>query len=239
MPDLKPNSHQYRQEEQRRLEGTPTPAPEPKQAENDISDKEKTESEKPKKELSGGVRTKKRSLGRRFMDIFFKDGASPSEIKTYLIEEVLVPSVLENIADAINAAVEMRFFGEARRVRRGKSASGSNSRTAYGSFYSGGELRRERMARSTKEQSTREALEDIVFDTLRDAEQVRDDMLEILENYPQVTVADYKDILSSYGISVKQEHTDNKYGWTDLSEVVPRRARGGGYYLDLPREYRI
>lgn len=226
MDDLKPNSHQYRQEEAQ------------KEDEKDILEG----SDLPKKELTGGTRTQKRSLFRKFIDIFFKDGASPQEIRTYVIEEVIVPSVLENIADAINAAVEMRFFGEARRGRRsiGSRNSSTGSKVAYGGYFSGNsDSKRERIARSTKERSYREALEDVIFDSLRDAEQVRDDMLEVLENYPQVTVADYKDILRSYGISIKSEHTDNKFGWTDLSTVAPRRARGGGYFLDLPREYPV
>ena len=210
MDDLKPNSHQY--------------------------NKAREEAEKePKPELSGNVTTRKRSLGRRFIDIFLKDGASPKEIKTYLIEEVIVPAVLENIADAVTTAVEMRFFGSAKRRSRG-SGSNTNSRVNYGGYFNGGGGRREQIARSTRESSGRPPLDDYIFESRSDAEMVLVDMRELLDQYQQVTVADYYDILSSYGIRVQSEHTDNKFGWTNLSDVEPVRARGGGYYLDLPRE---
>ena len=201
-------------------------------------EKPATEEEpKPKKELSGNVASKPKSLGRRFLDTFFKDGASNAEIKTYLIEEVIVPAILENIADAINCAVEMRFFGTARRRKSVRGGTQNGSKVNYGNFFSGGvNERRERMARSTIERSARGSLDDYIFDNLRDAETILVDMQETLDKYKQVTVADYLDILSNYGISVKTEFTDNKFGWTDLSTVKPVRARGGGYYLDLPRE---
>ena len=219
--DLKPNSHNY----------------------NKISEPVNVE-EKPRepKELSGSVTTKKRSFARQVADIFLKDGASPKEIKRYLIEEVLVPAVLDNIADAITTAVEMRFFGEVRRGSR-RGAKGASGRTGsvvnYGGYFTGGD-RRERSQRSTREISSFVPLEDVIFETSGDAERILSDMQEILESYPQVTVSDYIDILKQYGIPVREiEPTDCKYGWKDLSMVAPRRARGGGYYLDLPREYVI
>ena len=222
MPDkdaLPPNSHQYHK---------------------DIERAEQEEKEnKPKAELSGSVTTKKKSLLKRFLYTFLKDGASDKEIKTYLLEDVLVPAVLENIADAINVAIEMKFFGSAKRRNRG--ASGNGSRVNYGSFYNGGtkNSRQERLSNSAKERSLsgNEPLDDYIFESRSDAEIVLVEMRELLDQYQQVTVADYLDILRDKGISVQRSvHTDNKFGWVDLSEVEPMRARGGGYFLDLPRE---
>ena len=211
MDDLKPNSHQYHRDAEQEAENAP------------------------KQELSGGVTTRKRSLARRFVDIFLKDGASPKEIKQYIIEDVIVPAVLENIADAINAAVEMRFFGAPKRRSRGGASNGA--RVSYGSFFnSGTNQRRERLASSARERSDRDPLDDYIFESKGDAEMVLVDMRELLEQYNQVTVADYLDILTNYGIKVQSYHTDNKFGWTDLSDVEISRARGGGYYLPLPRE---
>lgn len=219
MDDLKPNSHQYNRE----LETV------------------ESEEVKEPKELSGSVTQRKRSLIRKVTDIFLKDGASPTEIKRYLIEEVLVPAVLDNIADAITAAVEMRFFGDVRRgSRRGSKGTGrTGSVVNYGGYFTGGD-RREKVTKTNRETSSREPIDEMIFETRGDAERVLSDMQEVLEQYPQITVADYIDILKQYGISVREiEHTDNKYGWKDLSSVEPRRARGGGYYLDLPREYLV
>lgn len=222
MDDLKPNSHNY----------------------NRISEPDTEQEETPRepKELSGGFTTRKRPFLRQVTDIFLKDGANPKVIKRYLIEEIIVPAVLDNILDTITTALEMRFFGEVRRGNR-RSTRSSSGRTGsvvnYGGYFTGGE-RRERPQRPAREISSFVPLEDVIFDTSEDAERILSDMQEILENYPQVTVSDYIDILKQYGIPVREiEPTDCKYGWKDLSMVTPRRARGGGYYLDLPREYVI
>lgn len=218
MDDLKPNSFKYRQEADEALK--------------EATEKQQEEPEKKvEKVITGKVTSKKRSLGRRFLDIFFKDGASPKEIQAYLLEDVIVPAVLDNITEVINSAVEMVFFGEARRRnKKPGSGSGNSARVNYGGYFNSGDSRRDRPSRSIKEQSTREILEDFIFDSRADAEQVLDDMRELLDRYQQVTVADYLDMLGKTSV-----YTDNKFGWTDLSRVQVSRVRGG-YRIDLPRE---
>ena len=218
MEELKPNSHQYHKDAEQ----------------NDIS---KPEEEKPKAELSGNVTTKKRPLWKRVLNTFLKDGASPKEIKTYILEEVIVPAVLDNISDVITTAVEMRFFGAPKRGGGSKGgSSGNNSKINYGGFFNDGSRRRERLAKEAKKDTgTRELLDDYIFDNKGDAEMVLVEMRELLDRFQQVTVMDYLDILTNYGISVNTTPSDSKYGWTDLSDVEPTRTRGG-YYLNLPKE---
>lgn len=209
MDDLKPNSHKYHKEAD--------------------AVQEETSEKKVSKVVTNSVTRKKKSLGRRFVDTFFKDGESITDIRTYLVEEVLVPAIKENIADMINGAVGMLFFGEARR-RSGNRSQGP-TRVNYGGYFNGGgNDRRERMAQSTRNRNERQSLDDFLFESRADAEQVQDEMLELLDSYGQVTVADYLDML---GIS--SEFTDNKYGWTNLNGMRVVHARGG-YRLELPRE---
>ena len=214
MEDLKPNSHQYQKEQERAQEEG-----------RDIPVEKNVEAV-----VSGKVTRKKKSLGRRFVEIFFADGESIQDIRTYLVEEVLVPAIKENIADAINGAVGMLFFGEARR-RSGKS-SRNGSRVNYGGYFNSddGGTRRERISRASRDRSSRASLDEFLFESRADAEQVRDEMLEMLDQYDQVTVADYLDL-----IGVSSEFTDHKYGWTDLGRMPIARGRGG-YRLELPRE---
>lgn len=209
MDDLKPNSHQYHKE---------TAA-----EQNDVSEK------KVSKVVTSTVTRKKKTLGRRFVDTFFKDGESITDIRSYLIEEVLVPAIKENIADMINGAIGMLFFGEAR--RRPANRSQGPTRVNYGGYFNGGgNDRRERMAPSTRNRNERASLDDFLIESRAEAEQVLDDMLELLDTYGQVTVADYLDML---GIS--SEFTDNKYGWTNLNGMRVAHTRGG-YRIELPRE---
>lgn len=209
LDDLKPNSHQYNRDMERAEEAN--------------------EEKSVEKVVTGKVTQKKKSLGRKFVEIFFADGEDIGDIKRYLVEDVLVPAVKENIADAINGAIGMLFFGEVRR-RASKSGNGSGTKVNYGGYFNGGDSRRERMAKSTREKNSRTELDDFLFESRADAEQVRDEMLEMLDTYNQVTVADYLDMLGK-----TSEFTDNKYGWTDLGNIRVVAGRGG-YRLILPRE---
>lgn len=213
MPDpntLKPNSHQYNR------------------------DMERAETEKEEKNVSqvvtGKVTRKKKSLGRKFVEIFFADGESIGDIKTYVVEEIIVPSIKENIADAINGAIGMLFFGEARRRSGSKKNSGSTKVNYGGYFNGGGDTRRERMPKSSRDRDSVDALDDFIFESRQDAEQVYDEMMEILDKYEQVTVADYLDLLG-----ITSEFTDHRYGWANLSGMRVVHVRGG-YRIELPRQ---
>jgi hypothetical protein len=54
-------------------------------------------------------------------------------------------------------------------------------------------------------------------------------MDEMLESYPCVRVADLYDLVGITG-----EHTDNKYGWTNISNAKVERDRDG-YRIVMPR----
>ena len=177
--NLKPNSHQYHKEMERKAEK----AEEKQEDGNDIPEK------KVNKIVSDPVVKKKKTFGRKLADIFISEDVG--DVKSYLIYDVLVPAVKENIADAINGAIGMIFFGEVSRRMSGR---------------------------------------DLIIASRAEAEQVLDEMYELLDTYKQVTVADFYDML---GIS--SEFTDNKYGWTNLNGARVIRVRDG-YRIDLPRE---
>ena len=64
---------------------------------------------------------------------------------------------------------------------------------------------------------------DVVFDTRQDAVEALIALLDILDKYTYVTVADLYDLVGE-----PSDHMHNKYGWTDLrgTEIV----RGNGPY---------
>ncbi len=206
MDDLKPNSHQYNK------------------------DSEKTEEKKVEKIVSEPAVRKKKSLGRRFLDIFLAEDVG--DVKSYLLYDVLVPAIKENIADAINGAIGMIFFGEVSRRMSGRNnGNKNNSRVNYGGYFNGGNDRRERMPRSYREETNgRSRADDIVIASRADAEQVLDEMYELLDQYKQVTVADFYDM-----VGISSEFTDHKFGWTDLRGARVTRVRDG-YRIELPRE---
>lgn len=202
--DFEPNSHKYN--EQKALEA-----------------------ERPKIEAvaTGNTSRRKRSLFRRFADTFFTEDVG--DVKTYILYDVIIPAIKENVADIINSAISMIFFGEASRRSRKPSGGSTGSKINYGGYFNSGE-RKERMPAYNRSRIAHN-FEDVVFDNRADAESVLDGMIEILNSeYRQVSVADFYDLA---GISTS--FTDNKYGWTDLrgARVVGSPSRG--YIIELPR----
>jgi len=206
MPDYKSNSH--------------------KQQEKDARIQEKEEFEV-KSVVQGRAEKKKKTLGRRFVETFLNENVG--DVKTYLVYDVIVPAIKENIADVINSAVGMLFFGEARRSRSRGSGSSGGTKVNYGSYFSSGS-QRDTMP-SYRRSGVPSKVDDITFDSRGDAEQVLDGMLEILDQFEQVTVSDYYDLCG-----VSSDFTDNKYGWTDLRDARVVRAGRDGFMISLPRE---
>lgn len=66
------------------------------------------------------------------------------------------------------------------------------------------------------------------MDERAEAEEVIDRMFELVSRYGSVSVADMYEL-----VGLASTHTDNKWGWTDLSGAGVSRIRGG-YLLDLP-----
>ena len=215
MDDLKPNSHQYHKDTETQEQG-------------DQIEK------RAKKIVTSPVDVRKKSIGRKFLDIFISEDVG--DVKKYLVYDVLVPAIKENIADAVNGAIGMIFFGEAtRRNTSGTARNRTGSRVNYGGYFNGGgnggSERRERMPKSYREDTGgRASTDDIIIASRAEAEQVLDEMRELLDTYKQVTVADYYDMLD-----ITSEFTDHKFGWTDLSDARVIRVRNG-YHIDLPRE---
>lgn len=201
---FEPNSHKYNEQKKA----------------NEIMKKEKI--------TTGKVTTRKRSLSKRFVDIFLTEDVG--DVKSYIIYDVLIPAIKENVADIINSTIGMLFFGEASRRTRVSGRGGqTGSKINYGGYFNGNQ-RTERLPVSNR---TRVAhnFEDVIFETRGDAQLVLDEMLEILSGEAgQVTVADFYD---SAGMTTN--FTDNKYGWTDLRTARVKGGPGRGYWIDLPR----
>jgi len=204
--EFEPNSQKYKME----------------QAVKDASTEKKIE-----KVVTGTPVKRKRSLLKRFGDIFLTEDVG--DVKAYLIYDVLIPAIKENVADLINSAVGMLFFGEANRRARRASGTPTGSKVNYGGYFSGGE-RREKMPAYAKSRVAHN-FDDVIFETRGEAELVLDGMIEILNSeYKQVTVADFYDLA---GMSTS--FTDNKYGWIDLRGARVIGSSSRGYYIDLPR----
>lgn len=171
---------------------------------------------KVEKVIKGTAKVKKNEF-RKFADVFISEDVK--KVKSYVLMDVLVPTIKKAIVDIVSDGVSMIFFGGTKR-----SSGGSNaSKISYSSYYNRMDDRR------PASPSIRYGYDDIVLDSRGEAEEVLERMRELIETYNIASVADLYDL-----VGVPSNHTDNKYGWTNLRNADIQSVRDG-WLLKLPR----
>lgn len=183
-------------------------------------EEQKANEKKIEKVVSGKVRTKKKNGIHKLTDVFISEDAA--NVKSYIFMDVLVPAIKKATSDIIKDGIDMILYGESR-SRKG----GSRSYVSYASYSD----RRDDRRYDSERRRSRSALDfdDIIFDTRGEAEAVLDQMIEIIERYGAVTVADMYDM-----VDLTAPYTANRYGWTSLRNADPVRTRDG-WTIKLPR----
>lgn len=199
--DIKPNSHKAKAEEAKK---------------NTAIEQKRT-----KKVVSGTVKTKKKGELRKATENFISEEAS--NIKDYVVKDVLVPTVKNTIWEAITSTLDMILFGGT-----GKAKTGGTQRNLY-SYSSQYRTSSTRSNDNYVKARSRFDMDDIIFESRGEAERVIDEMFAVLDEYKIVRVADLYDMA---GLS--QPYTSNKYGWTNLRNAKVVRVRNG-YTIELPR----
>ena len=173
--------------------------------------------------ISGKVTIKKPNAFSRLMRSIFSD--DEESVKTYIVQEVLIPSVKKAISDIMANGTDIILYGESKRNK--SSGNGYNPRISYSSYsnyYSSNQTNQNKMTPSYKEENR-----EIIFESRGEAEDVLIQLNEIIERYHMASMSDLNDILNITG-----PYTDQKYGWTDLSTATTSKVREG-YALRLPR----
>lgn len=198
MQDYKPNSHRFR-EEQKSL------AP--------------VEKKKVEKVVKGSVKTKKKGSISKLSDVLISEDAN--NVKSYILMDVLVPTVKKAIVDIVTDAVNMVFLGG---TGRSKTTSSSN----YISYNRLAEPR-DRYNSSAPRAGSRFDYENIVFTSRVDAEAIIEQMNDIISSYGFVTVADLYDMAD-----LSHPYTSNDYGWTSIVSAAVIHVRDG-WVIKLPK----
>ena len=194
MEEFKPNSHKSKEL---------TPVPE----------------KKVEKIVKGTVKSKKKNGIDKLKDNFISEDAS--NIKTYVVMDVLIPAVKKAICDIVKNGVDMILYGESGRSNRQPSEYVSYDRR----YLDRGDPRFYKADRARIGYS----YDDIILETRGEAEDVLARMDELIEIYGMVSVADLYDLVGITG-----NYTDNKYGWTNIRNAEPVHVRDG-YMLRLPK----
>lgn len=202
MPEYTPNSNKYREK---------------------MAQKNSSEQEKRRESVVTGNVTVKKSTGlRKIIEVFFAKDIE--DVKDYLIQDVLIPELRDAVYNLINNGSQMFLYGETKSKRNSNSGPGV-IRVNYNKCYD---------QSKPQEQSSRSRsgmnFDNVVFDEIADAEEVLNQMIDIIEDFNMISVADFCDLAN-----IPEEYTDRKYGWTNLSKAEVRRLSGGGYYIKLPK----
>ena len=194
--EYKPNSHKFREKQNETL-----------------TDK------KIEKVVRGKVKTKPKSGMSKITDIFISEDAS--NVKSYIMMDVLVPAVKKAISDIVRDGIDMILYGES----RGRKSSTTSSYVSYRDYSRSDDRDRFRDSRTRSGYNH----DDIILETRGEAEEVLTRMDELIDTYGVVSVADLYDLIGK-----SCEYTDNKYGWTNIRNAEPIRVRDG-YMLKLPK----
>ena len=181
------------------------------------------------KSIEGRATVKKKTMTESIAHTLL--GEETKSVGAYILYDVLIPAAKTMIQDAFSSGIEMLLFGETRPSSRKNRDGGT--KISYGSFYRGhdrDDRREPDRKRGGVVRGGRFDLDDILFDRPKDADDVLSDLCDLLEDYGQVSVADYFELAGVDGAT--WVHT--KWGWEDLGRPYCTHTRGG-YAIVLPK----
>lgn len=189
------------------------------------SHKSKDENTKPagekqiKKLVTKPAKTKKKGELRKFAEEFIVDDVK--NIKSYVLTDVLIPTIKDTIWDIITNTLDMFLFDGSKDHRKSRKAS---PKISYRDYYDSKNDR-------GRKYDVRERFDfdDLEFDSRGEADAVLTGMLETIDNYGVVTVSDMYDMAD-----VTAPYTGNRYGWTSLRNAEVVRVRNA-YIIKLPK----
>lgn len=177
---------------------------------------------KVQKVVKGPVTTKK-NTGRKLLNTFISEDAS--NVKNYILRDVLVPAISNTILDIITNSANM-IFGGHDRSKRGSVGT----KISYRSYYDDKkDYRYDRDRERRNNEIGRFDYDDIVFSTRGDAEIVREHMLDTVTQYGMVRIDDMYEFAG-----LTAPYTANRYGWMGLRDIEIVRVYDG-YILKLPK----
>lgn len=188
----------------------------------ELEKEESKQERKVERVVTGAVKTRE-NKGRKLADIFISEDAS--NVKSYVVMDVLVPAIKKAISDIVTDGIDMILYGGTGRSR--SSGSGRTaSKVSYRSYY---DDRRDDRRSDSYSSRNRFDYDDIVFRNRGEAEEVRNQMLDLIDRYGFVTVADMYDMAG-----LTPPYTANSYGWTSVRTAEAVHVRDG-YVLKLPK----
>lgn len=177
------------------------------------------------KVVVGEVTRKKETISHKFSRLIFNDTAA--NVAGYIVMDVLIPALKNLAVDATSKGIERLVHGQVSTNRR----YGPEPRSRF-NYNAQAQRRADREVIHMPDQPPRArgyAVGDIVLTTREDAEHVLERMIDIIDTYDVVSVADFYELL---GIPVSS-FMDQNWGWYMLTGSDVRQVREG-FLLHLP-----
>lgn len=195
-----------------------------KKRQTDISKKEKPEI---KSVVKNQVSTQKKSLGEKFSETFLSSDLET--VKRSVLFDILIPAAKDMISDMTKGLIDGLLYGDRRGSRTYRERGTSRVYRSYDSYSD----ERPRRRRDDDDQppwaTSKPRVENLIFQTRADAEEVLSNMIDLINEYG---VGSVKDLYMYAG--KKTDYTKEKYGWYDLGSATVERIREG-YLLKLPK----
>ena len=176
------------------------------------------------KPITNNVAVKKESEFKRFKKNFFAEDTKT--VKGQVFTSVIIPGIQRLITDMVKTGIDVLIYG-------GRSKDHRDSRAGYVSYssYSNRGTRSEYNKIPEAVYSKKDAFsfnEVVLFDR-GEAEEVLDSLIDQIDRYGMVSVADFYDMVGQ-----SAPYTANKYGWRNLDNVGIDRVRDG-YSINFPK----
>lgn len=196
---------------------------------NSFKTKERNNKESIKVEkikMEGKVKRKKKSMIQKASETIFDEDAKT--VGESIFHDVVIPAIKSLLADTITNGINMFLYGDGSPSGRSTIRDRNRSYVSYKSYYD--DDRRERNRRNLdRAHRARHDFDEVIFETRGDAERTLSRLIDIVEEYDEVTVADFYDF-----VDIEPNYTDRNWGWTNLRGTAVVRVPSG-YIIDFPR----
>ena len=166
---------------------------------------------------------------KKAMDNFFAEDMKG--VGTYIFKDVLIPGIKRILSTAIKGAVDTAFYGTGARFddARGPRRPGQMVDYTQRNYFDG----RDRSYGNTPVQTRTVSIDNIIFESYGEAQDVVHGLQSLISQYGIASVAQMYDLA---GVSIMGDYTKHNYGWTDLNSANTRIIETReGYILDMPK----
>lgn len=178
---------------------------------------------KARRVVNGPVKIKKKSGVEKLSGAFISEDAS--KVKSYIIEDVLIPTIKKTIYDIFTESLNMIFFGGSAQNR----SSNAVGKVSYRNYNSISTNNRNTLQNSNYRRTY--DYENVIIPSRGEAEAALSEMDAIIDAYGVVKVSDFYEI-----VGIDGDPTANKYGWMNINSArIERLIDGSGYVIKLPK----